>query len=61
MFKFNNSLLSQVYYWFGLVMAVFGFFTEVSGQQLYLSSSFYLEMSIVSFLAAIALSSVSRK
>ncbi len=58
--KFNNRVLVRAYYWFGVVMAVFGFFTETSGQQIYLSSGFYQTMAIIAFLAAIALSRIDR-
>ncbi len=58
--KFTNKLLASVFYWFGLVMAVFAFFTEISEQQIYLSSNFYFEMSLVSFLAAIAMATIDR-
>lgn len=58
MIKFTNSVLVRVYYWFGVVMAVFGFFTEISGQQIYLSSGFYQTMAIIAFLAATALSQI---
>lgn len=56
--KFTNKLLASVFFWFGLVMAVFAFFTEISGQQIYLSSDFYFEMSLASFLAAIAVATI---
>ncbi|MBI5405224.1 MAG: hypothetical protein HY976_03270 [Candidatus Kerfeldbacteria bacterium] len=58
--KFTNKLLASVFYWFGLVMAAFGFFTELSGQQIYLSSSFYFNMSVLGFLAAIAVATIER-
>lgn len=60
MMKFTNKTLATAYYWFGVIMAIFGFFTEISEQQLYLSSGFYLTMSIVAFLAAIAVSATHR-
>ncbi|MBI4092466.1 MAG: hypothetical protein HY420_00920 [Candidatus Kerfeldbacteria bacterium] len=56
--KFNNKVMAQTFYWFGLVMGVFAFFTEISGQQIYLSSAFYFNMSVISLLAAIALAHV---
>lgn len=38
---------------FGLVCAIFGFFNEVRDAVILIHSSFYLQMSMVSFLAAI--------
>lgn len=38
---------------FGLMCGVFGFFTEVWNQFYFIPSSFYLQLSIASFLAAI--------
>lgn len=58
--KFTNKLLATVFYWFGLIMAAFGFFTELSGQQIYLSASFYFNMSVLAFLAAISLATLNR-
>jgi len=58
MFRLDNHILVRVFYWFGLVMALFGFFTEISQRIIYLSSDFYLQLSVVSFLAAIALSRI---
>lgn len=51
--KFNNKVLGESLWWFGIVCAVFGVVTEISGQQVYLSSYFYLEMAVVAFLAGI--------
>lgn len=51
--KMSNAMLAQAFWWFGLVMAIFGVVTEISSQQLYLSSAFYLELAIVSFLAGL--------
>jgi len=56
--KLTSTVLAHAFYWFGIVMAVFAFFTEVSGQTTYLSSPFYMEMAIVAFLAAIAVSNI---
>ncbi len=58
MFRLDNHVLVHIFYWFGLVMAAFGFFTEISQRIIYLSSDFYLQLSMVSFLAAIALSRI---
>jgi hypothetical protein len=60
MMRFTNKALVRVYYWFGVVTAAFGFFTEISGQQVYLSSGFYQTMAIIAFLASIALSRIDR-
>jgi len=38
---------------FGLMCGIFGFFTEVRNEIIYIPSAFYLQMSIGSFLAAI--------
>lgn len=51
--KLTYRVLAEVIWWFGFVCAVFGVVTELSGQQIYLSSYFYLEMAIVSFLMGI--------
>lgn len=56
--KLNNALLVKAFFWFGVIMGVFGFFTETSGQQIYLSTGFYLELSIVSLLASIGLANI---
>ncbi|MFH0951896.1 MAG: hypothetical protein V1838_01770 [Patescibacteria group bacterium] len=53
MFRLHKAILAKSYYWFGVVMALFGVVTEISGQQIYLSSYFYLELAIVAFLAGI--------
>jgi len=53
MFKLNNKVLIECFWWFGLVCAFFGVITEISGQQIYLSSYFYLEVAVVAFLAGI--------
>ena len=58
--KFTNKLLATVFYWFGLIMAAFGFFTELSNQQIYLSSSFYFNMAVLGFLAGIAVATIDR-
>jgi len=58
--KFTNRLLASVFYWFGLIMAAFGFFTELSDQQVYLSSSFYFNMAVLGFLAAISVATIQR-
>ena len=51
--KINSRVLAEVFWWFGFVCALFGVVTEISGQQVYLSSYFYLEMAIVAFLGGI--------
>jgi len=51
--KFTDALLGKIFWWFGIVVALFGVVTEISGQQVYLSSYFYLTLSMVSFLAGI--------
>lgn len=51
--RFTGSVLAQALWWFGLTMAVFGVTTELSSQQLFLSSGFYLELAGVSFLAGL--------
>ena len=38
---------------FGIMCGVFGFFTEMNNTVIIVASSFYLQMSIASFLAAI--------
>jgi hypothetical protein len=38
---------------FGLMCAIFGFFTEVYNHVVIIPASFYLQMAMVSFLAAI--------
>ncbi|MFA5135164.1 MAG: hypothetical protein WC505_05285 [Patescibacteria group bacterium] len=38
---------------FGIMCAIFGFFTEVRNELIIIPSAFYLQMSAVSFLAAI--------
>jgi len=53
MMKFTNKVLAESFWWFGVVCGIFGVVTEISGQQVYLSSYFYLEMAIVAFLAGI--------
>lgn len=53
MFRLHRSVLAKSYYWFGVVMALFGVVTEISGQQIYLSSYFYLTLAMVTFLAGI--------
>lgn len=53
--KLTSRVLGESFWWFGLVLAIFGVVTEISGQQVYLSSYFYLELAIVSFLAGILL------
>jgi hypothetical protein len=58
MFKLDNHVLVHILYWFGLVMAAFGFFTEISQRIIYLSSDFYLQLAMVSFLPSIALSRI---
>lgn len=60
MMKMTGKTLATAFYWFGLVMGTFGFFTEISEQQLYLSSAFYLTMSIVAFLAAISVATIHK-
>jgi len=51
--KLTNKVLGESFWWFGIICAIFGVVTEISGQQVYLSSYFYLELSIVGFLAGI--------
>lgn len=51
--RLTNPILAQAFWWFGLTMALFGVVTEMSAQQLYLSSAFYLELAVVSFLAGL--------
>lgn len=58
MIKLNNHLLVSVLFWFGFIMASFGFFTEYAQRVIYLASDFYLKMAMVSFLASIALSRI---
>ena len=45
---------------FGLMCGIFGFFTEVRNEVIIIASGFYLQMAIVSFLAAIYFE-ISRK
>ncbi|MFH1367267.1 MAG: hypothetical protein ABIH38_04785 [Patescibacteria group bacterium] len=59
--KFTNRILAEVLWWFGFVCAIFGVVTELSGQQIYLSSYFYLETAIVAFLAGILVVIKERK
>ena len=53
MIKFNNKLLAECLWWFGAICALFGISTEIAGEQIYLSSYFYLEVAVVAFLAGI--------
>ncbi len=58
MFKLTNRTLIRAFYWFGLIMAAFGFFTEYSQRIIYMSSDLYFKMAMVSLLASIALSRI---
>lgn len=55
-----HQIAAIALFWFGIIMAIFAFTTEISQQQIYLSSDFYFEMSLASFLASIAVASVHR-
>ena len=54
--KLNNRILAECFWWFAVVCGIFGVVTEISGQQVYLSSYFYLELAIVGFLGGIFVS-----
>ena len=58
MIKLTNSTLIRAFYWFGLIMASFGFFTEYSQRIIYMNSDLYFKMAMISLLAAIALSRI---
>jgi len=49
----KSNLIPTAFLIFGLMCAVFAFFTEISQKVFWISSSFYLQMSIASFLVAI--------
>jgi hypothetical protein len=51
--KLTYRVLAESLWWFGFICAIFGVVTEISGQQIYLSSYFYLEMAVVTFLGGI--------
>ncbi|MFH0828683.1 MAG: hypothetical protein V1907_00680 [Candidatus Kerfeldbacteria bacterium] len=58
MIKLDNHMLIRSFYWFGLIMGSFGFFTEISQRIIYMSTDFYLKLAMVSLLAAISLSKI---
>lgn len=58
MIKLDSHTLIRAFYWFGLIMGAFGFFTEYSQRIIYMSSDLYFKMSMVSLLASIALSRI---
>jgi len=49
----KNKYVPIAFAIFGLMCGIFGFFTEVKEHIIIISSAFYLQMSIASFLAAI--------
>ncbi|XOU94554.1 MAG: hypothetical protein ACNFW9_00640 [Candidatus Kerfeldbacteria bacterium] len=49
----KSKYLPALFAIFGLMCGIFGFFTEVREHIIIISSAFYLQMSIASFLAAI--------
>lgn len=60
MWKFTNRLLAQSFYWFGLVCGLFGVLTQMSGEPLFASPFFYLEVGMLSMLAGIFLAHQER-
>lgn len=56
MMDLSNKVLSKAFFWFGLILGVFGVVTEVYGTNVILSSDFYLQLGAFGMLAAIAVS-----
>ena len=49
----KSKYLPTAFAGFGLMCGVFGFFTEISDKYILISSAFYLQLGILSLLAAI--------
>ncbi len=60
MLTLNNKVLAQVFFWFGVTMGIFGIATEISQQTIYMTTSFYLSLSVIGFLASISVSNLDR-
>ena len=50
----KHKLIPCAFVIFAMMCAIFGFFTEVRNEVIIIPSGFYLQMSMVSFLAAIS-------
>jgi|GEM_PF-2589263 len=60
LWKFTNQLLAKCFYWFGLICGLFGVLTQMSGEPLFASPFFYLELAMLSMLAGIFLAHQER-
>jgi hypothetical protein len=49
----TKSLQAKAFFWFGFALAIFGVATQFSNNILLVPPSFYLQLSITSFLAGI--------
>ncbi len=50
---FTKSFQAKAFFWFGIATAIFGIATQYSDNVLLVPPSFFLQLSIVSFLAGI--------
>jgi len=49
----KNKYIPVAFFIFGLICAIFGFVTQADGRELFIPSTFYLELAIFAVLAAI--------
>lgn len=49
----NSHVLAEAFFWFAVTMAIFGIATQVSGQLIFASPFFYIELGIFGMLGAL--------
>lgn len=51
---FSKKTLSQCFFWFALIVGLFGVLTQLSGRIVFASQYFYLQLGILAMLASLA-------
>jgi len=49
----NKKTLSQCFFWFGLIVGLFGVLTQMSGRIIFASQYFYIQLGILAMLASL--------
>lgn len=54
MMDLSKKTLANAFFWFAVVLGIFGVVTEVYGTNIYLPSEFYIQLGILGMLGSIA-------
>ena len=53
MVKFNNKMLAESFFWFGIMCTIFGIFSQYSERIWIVPAGFYLQIGVIAMLGGI--------